>query len=894
MRNTKCGRSQCGRADAPHRGPTRAGNRILWLLVSLAATLGPAAAESPAKSPWVNVAPFATVTSNPYCGTLQYLTDGEVPAVKGAKLTDKGPFLEDVEVASSGEIATFARFPIRATAPSGFTFTFEAPVTVREVRFFQSGLLRASYKVQGDAEGDGRFESLLVHRVKIAAPKSWETARFEPTRVRALRFTILEAQKRLPAFGEFQIIGKADEIRKAPAGAQKLSRSRLLRFGKPVRVSASKLPREKRLRIGAVCSLWMWLNIADPPAKGGINRGALKSMKEIGLDRVRLFMYLKPKDRTKITYPKDEKYRSRMFPIPAKHAGKCMPFPSEVLAGYKENVLERFAEDLRKEGLELTVIPPRNVPPFDPRSGYYPMAQSDHHEKAQARFPCVTHGDYFKPAFRTILKEIAASAVTGVDVVPDEFYVENHSLARMPADDPCRALFKERYGFDVPAKAADTEPYRKWLLFQMESTAELFKSFVEAAKEANADVVTETNFSVVPILHFNRPAFGLAIDLVGHIAGVDVLGTDPYFRADTLGHYQIPKTSCIYKGATPNRTVCMMLQAVCGDFRTPLTDPVWAAGNATSAVMRGVRNIDLYRLNYFAHIGKAEKPHPTTPIYKNWVAMIRRLEALGLKEAHVPRKIAFLYNRAGEDWWELREKLKTPTPHDYPPSAMAGHIHHDAMMKMLFANGYPFELFFLDQPSTLKNATDFKVLVIPFAYSISRQAKAIIEDALAEGARVLVVKGRGETDEFGTPYDKPALAGWDKRKGVILLDEDLVAHGTDPAVEKRILSALWALLGSDRPIIVNNFGRDVEVGLLEHPNGTRFVFAVNWDRRPSPVALGLNLPEGDYRVDRYDLEGVRAASLNGKQTIAAGQLTKFGLEMKGHETLVLVIRKVGG
>jgi len=839
---------------------------------------------------WVNVAPFATLKSNPYCGTLSYLTDGEIPPARGVKLAQKGPFLEDIEVSSNGSISQNCQFPIKTLAPASITFTFSAPVTVKGVRFMQAGSLCTSFRIEADINGNGLFEAVIAIS-KTDIPLPTVKAEFKPVRVRAIRFTMLKTQKRIPLLGEFQIIGNETEALKLKNVYAPVIGPDELLFGKPVKTPVKRQPPDKRFQFGVTSSMWMWINITEPYAKHGLNKAALARMKELDMDRVRCFIGLKPKDQSKITIPENPRYSASMKEVKADKSFYYFPLPSKVFAGYEENILKRLSDDLKKEGYEFVPIPPRNVPPFDTRSGHYPMAQSDHHGEYNPKFPCATNGEFYKNAFSTILQELAASGVTGVDIVPDEFYIENHNLKRMCADDPCRALFRKQYGLDVPTKVEDTETYRKWLLFQMESTARLFKVFSDAAKKAAPGVVTESNFSVVPLLFFNRPGFGLAIDLVGHTGAVDVLGTDPYFRLDTLGHYQMPKTACIYKGATPNRTVCMMLQAVAGDFLTPLTDPVWTAGNATSMIMRGVRNIDLYRFNYFANIRKVNGTHPTTPIYKNWIAMIRRLEAFGLKKARIPRKIAFIYNRAGEDWWELREKLKTPNPYDYPQSAMAGHIHHDATMRMLFANGHPFEAFFLDQPSTLSNVSGFKVMIIPFAYSISDKAKAVIQDAVDAGVKLLVLKGRGETDEYGTLRKTPALAGFERRKGVIMLDENLLTRGNDIEVEKKILSALWALLGADRPIIVNNYRRDIEVGMLESENGTKFIFAVNWDKRDSVLDLGLNLPRGAYTVDRFDLEGVSVATLAGKRKTNERALMRFRVNIKGHETLALVVRK---
>lgn len=852
---------------------------------------GLTAAEEPTL---VDLAGQAVVTSIPYCGTLRYLTDGLVPDAQVEAAAGSGPFFETGEIGSRGSITTYACFPFKSSGQS-LTFTFPRPMALSTLRGFQLGAHARSCAIAIDPEGTGRF--IPWRRLEGLEPMAWFSAGFDGPPLRAVRLTFSDPSgKGAPQLGEIQLLAPATEA--GPAGPPEVAGLPPLRFQLPVRPDPP--PRQEGgYRFGAVCSLWMLLDQSSPYEPSGVRPGALARIRELGLDRLRMFPGLKPSTFAKVTLPEDPRYRARVHLRPAPGPGgklgepglgtSCMPWPSRVLMGYADNVLARLTRDLAVQGLELAIIPPRNVAPFDPRSGFFPMAQPELHQPAVTPpFPCVWHGRYWEDAFSTILGEIAASGVAALDVVPDEFYIEGHDLRRLPADDPCRELFRQEHGCAVPEQPADSEAYRRWILFGYDSTARLFGRLNAAVKAAAPHLTTETNLSVAPLLDYRAGGFSLAYDLIGHTAGIDVLGTDPYFRGDTLGHWQIPKQAALFQGATPGRRTTMMLQAVCGDFKTPFNDPLWAVGPATSLVLRGVRNLDFYRLDYFADLSDdRSRPNPAWPFYRDWIAMIRRLEALGLAQARAPQDLAFLYSRAGADWWELAESMKTGSA-TYPLSAMAGHAHHDAVMGLLFERNLPFDLFYLDQPSSLAGLNRYRTAIIPFAYSISSKAFASLESALAAGTRLVIVAHSGETDEFGNAQAVPLLATLRGRPGVTFLDLDLLVDGTRPEVQEVIAQAVRPV---DGPAVEIQTGRyAVEAGALRHADGTWFVPLVNWDERPATVTLGFPGAVTPHTVIRHALEGDAPAA---DGPVPAASLRRFSVSLARHESVVLTLRPIG-
>lgn len=181
--------------------------------------------------------------------------------------------------------------------------------------------------------------------------------------------------------------------------------------------------------------------------------------------------------------------------------------------------------------------------------------------------------------------------------------------------------------------------------------------------------------------------------------------------------------------------------------------------------------------------------------------------------------------------------------------------------------------------------------IILFAYAVSDEACQILEDALDNGAKHLIVRGLGETNEFGTQREAPALKRFLGRDAVKYLDVDMSERGTEREARETFLTTLVDLLGDERPLILNAWGRDVEAGVLEKPDGGTFVSLVNWDARDATVDLGLRLSPGPYRVTKYSSGAQAPGRLGNAAAIAAADLRSFRLDLKAGETVVLTVMR---
>ena len=107
----------------------------------------------------------------------------------------------------------------------------------------------------------------------------------------------------------------------------------------------------------------------------------------------------------------------------------------------------------------------------------------------------------------------------------------------MRADDFTKKTFSERHRLPFPEKPADTEAYRKWLLFTYEEFANCLQGAAKAARAVNPKVITNSPVTTLDTAWNDRIDWGVAHDILGHLADIDVLRASGYQDSANIGHY---------------------------------------------------------------------------------------------------------------------------------------------------------------------------------------------------------------------------------------------------------------------------------------------------------------------------------------------------------------------
>ena len=100
-----------------------------------------------------------------------------------------------------------------------------------------------------------------------------------------------------------------------------------------------------------------------------------------------------------------------------------------------------------------------------------------------------------------------------------------------------------------------------------------------------------------------------------------------------------------------------------------------------------------------------------------------------------------------------------------------------AMESFLCERAVPYQVAFAERPDNLQDLKRFRLLVMPFCYSLSKEAFGKIKEAVDAGTTLAIFGPLAPTDEFGNPHAAPLLKQLIGRANVIHVTDNLAAVG---------------------------------------------------------------------------------------------------------------------
>ena len=193
---------------------------------------------------------------------------------------------------------------------------------------------------------------------------------------------------------------------------------------------------------------------------------------------------------------------------------------------------------------------------------------------------------------------------------------------------------------------------------------------------------------------------------------------------------------------------------------------------------------------------------------------------------------------------------------------------------------------------TLKreHLAETKLIVLPFAHSISKDASDLVRQAVADGKKLLLGDMLGERDPEGETCPAPLLADLVGQKGVQMMARDLAARLCERSAAAKLRSSILAKLGPDVPITLKRPPKaEVEVTLREKSPSEKVVFLVNWSASRARIKIGIPVPSGRYALLMHDSEQVTKAS---GPTLTERDLAALPVTMPALSARVLYVRAV--
>ena len=781
------------------------------------------------------------------------------------------PGMQAVRLLNDGDPSTVGIWCPGAEGGGEVAIRFPQPLDVTMFRFVQQGGGATKYRLLADIDGTGDYATVVAERADPKAVVGEPIAIPVNRKIHGLKIVALEGnggyRAPFPDLSEIEIYSPAPVA--VPTPAAPTAPALVVGAAKP-------LPEFKRKEIDIRLSIDAWH--AGIPAKtdAGDLAGS-KAFQEM-LSR----------------FKEADANSARFFAM----VGCCedeMPWKSDKLwPGHGADQLAPLAKALHANGLKTYFFSLAWMSPFQQRGkrapqpycGWdYPYEQSDRlvgvDDHYQVAYPCVISDSDFHDKWLQLLDEAIGQGADGVYLMPDEYYFKGHNLARVNCP-LCAAAFKRMYGYDsLPkggeftvdksgainrGKLEDSEQYRKWKLFEYQKIASLFQSVSTELKRRHPGVQIAMSDNKILEDLSGRLEHNICLDIIEDDPSADL--------SQCYGNVVLDKVGWIsayvrrIAAAAGQDKLLASIQWLNVYHQKP-EQSIYLHGYALPQIMLGAKAYENYRLNYMHETG-------WWPNVLECHKMIRLLEQWGVRDARTPEVACLILSRASEDWWRTRQEGRCGGPggpdvafnllyagEDINKSiAKTAGSERDRVLKLDALRGVgaklvmesllceaavPYQVAFADRLDNLENIKRFKLLVMPFCYSLSEPAFAKLKEAVEAGTRLVVFDQLAPADEFGNLRPEPLIKRLLGKPNVSYVKDNLAAVGNGAVKRAEYLK----MLGDCGGYGCEASGLPVECLVRSLPQGY-IMYLSNWDdkmmARPVVSLPGLG---GGAKVEAY-------------------------------------------
>lgn len=274
--------------------------------------------------------------------------------------------------------------------------------------------------------------------------------------------------------------------------------------------------------------------------------------------------------------------------------------------------------------------------------------------------------------------------------------------------------------------------------------------------------------------------------------------------------------------------------------------------------------------------------------------MTQVLGSWGGKKAEIPKDVLLLRSRTSEDWWSLRQYMPAKSERRaYEKERSWGHSLFFWVAARLVERATPFEIYQTQRVDAWKDiAAKYKVIVLPFAYSLSDEESAALKAAARTGVKIVVLGGdeAGTVDGIGEKRERNALDG-------IPVERFRIEDASVPATHAQAVAfrkLLDKVLLQPSLAIETEPGHDVQAFMLSVSKREKLLMVANWSERTTRANLRLALPRGAYSLEVCDGGCVRGGTVGGKATFGPEDAADIRLDLKREDVLLLRVRPSSG
>lgn len=781
------------------------------------------------------------------------------------------------------------------------TIRFERPVELNEVRL---SLPQASFDIEADGDGDGKFETLLAsvrdgHQFSTWGDLPeivWYVRRFaQPVTVRQVRLSCVST--------ELQLVGAKAEAEKF-AAPKPLAAAPKLELTGPANTNWTDVAEDDRLYFGFTLEGWMLGSQSAfgnyykkgtpvPPVTQWSSWGAFTN--DWNYFNANFVLFFPPK--TSVQPPGSK----RRGPF-----SEALLWPSKVwYLSQPYDIMRQFNDEIHKYGWKNFVIT---------RSWLF-------HED-QAKLDALGA----KPQV-VLADEIAATGADGIAAGFDE-----QTFGLPPAGEMAPELLKKM----MKTSDLDRMPYKKdsvdskyrkrfieW--YYANEQGGWMREVKEAQMKRNPKALTFCGYGGCDTTWHYVNSIG-GSDYWGYDGNVDVVGGDgtycdmsdqPYGSAGTFVNsaVQVAYSRKRLSMATLGYNWANVWYHQENRERNPAhyvdhPDVCMVAGALATYFAKG-RYANYWRWNYGS---PADLKSPTVRFaLKDAGFMVRKLAEWGGWKAEVPKDVLVLRSRRSEHYWYSHalagNDTRAPAGERDRYASWRLERTRDARLRagdtyffwtayQLVKAAMPFEIYPIQRVAAWKDRVkDYKAIVIPSGYVIADDELAELKRFAALGRKIIVVGANaGEADGFG---EKRAVNAFADVPNVTVIPFTPAFDENSPKLEKAFADALQSAVGCPSLTLARDKDHDVQAYRLNAKDDAALVMVANYSERPTSVNLGVTLPKGKYRLEvcssgvtkpgfvREGIAGVRTGTVGGKEIFSAEEARTIRLDLRPEDCLML-------
>ena len=799
----------------------------------------------------INIAPFSKIYTTPYIGFSTYkYVDGEI------------------DTPQQGNILRTTPLPIKHSSKINLEleFRFNSPQLINRIRIYQANAINRNYASSytiSYKKSLNDTKQLTVTTESNAKPYKWFEYTFSPAILSNsiyIKPNTLSTNKGPsyggPLFSEIEIYAETysqNRTQSLTGNNNEIKHTLTVDKSKSIRLPADlsiKKPWNEQFQKGLFSSIWYFEKdesnntIKDPRY--------LSILKDLGITRVWLYLNLYRNSNEAIFPQNMLPHPDSQPPLENKNQKiPVLPFKNDYMPYINSTVVDNLINRLHSNNIGVIANEP--FLPVKNKSWGFPRVFEPEN------FPCLLTSSALHDIAVNYYDTLLSKPFDGISVGGDEFFFYGHKAHDMTNSlfckqsklKDCNSSFNDSFKRRFPLKSQLSHINIK--THEYELLADLFARLSRKIKAKGA-----ISSSLFFTGNHNRPGFGVAHDIIGHQSDLDEMTVDPYWSHNNYldtSYFSIETKKIL--AATPTRNAHITLQATPDFTSEEFQDDIMIYGPAVASIMNGISGINYYKIDYLLKKGLKSKSYTRV---KKIFNLARFLEENDFLSYTSPRHIALLYSRSAEDEWQLNNK------HNQPYHAA---LFQNAIIQSLIKQSIPFDIFYLDQASTIPDLSQYDLTLIPLNHSINKLALP----KLGTAKNILAFQSKHINQNEKSSDVSNTIKSLDNAYQYSI-DLDRTNFNE---LSELIHNKITVITGSP-PTLSTSSLSDIECNIVKK-NHDFIMYCINWGNKDSELNISMNIPDSNYNIWTFNADRLSPVTINQDSLITQSQLRNARIEI---------------